>query len=183
MNKQTDFEEFKKILFGLSEMFQRDLKPTTYVMYFAALSDLSIDQINIAANKWVRSGKFFPKPVELRELAIENNQKLTGDAWAEVSEQISLTCGTGKQPVYTSPAIERAVQAVGGLNTIWMAGIENEHVYRAHFNRYYEAISEKEFQNELLGLPNKAEAKLLLEKVRVGINKREQKANAVSLLQ
>ncbi len=173
MNKQIDFKEFKKILFGLSEMFQRDLKPTTHVMYFAALSDLTIEQVNSAANRWARTGKFFPKPAELREFAIETLELTAGEAWVEVREQMDRVCGAiGVYPVFSSPVIEVAVQSLGGLNTIWMAGIDQEGMYRAHFLKCFEAIRQRDNKDLLLGAPNRSEAKLLLDVVSNGVKER-----------
>lgn len=163
MNKQTDFARFKKILVFLAEIFPRDLKPTTYVMYFATLSDLTIEQVNIAANKWARSGKFFPKPAELRELAFDNSNQLTaGDAWNMVLKHV-FKHGADNSALLP-PAVMRAVRGVGGLNEIGMCenGLD---IIRAHFFRCYRENQEQEERLELLGEPTREEAKQLLGKL------------------
>lgn len=174
MDKQTDFKEFKKILVGLAELFPKELKPTTYVMYFAALSDLTIEQVNLAANRWARIARSndgypakFPVPGDLRALATDTSDQLTaGDAWGLVIKHISrwgspaTDCGSNDRPSLP-PSVARAVQGVGGLDAIGMCenGLDT---IRAHFLRCYRENQEQETQRELLGEPTQAEAKQIM---------------------
>ncbi len=190
MNKQTDWLEFKKVIVFLAEIFPRDLKPTTYIFYFSALSDLTIEQVFIAANRWVRSGRFFPKPAELRELAIDTSTQLSaGDAWALVLEyfkkfghctgetystvlkddkgqvkynEAGSACRVVEKKIpLLPPEVARALRGVGGLDAIGMCETDLGTI-RAHFLRCYRENQEQEDRRLLLGEPTREEAKQIM---------------------
>lgn len=62
-----DRESFAALLLGLGETYGESVSPARMEIYFAALSDLDLDEIRAAANVHVRMSKFFPRPAELRE--------------------------------------------------------------------------------------------------------------------
>lgn len=166
MNEQ-DRSELAKILTMLAEIFSKKLKPTTFAMYFAALSDLTIEQINIAANGWARTGKFFPVPADLRKLAVEQSQLTAGDAWDMVMKRLwkwgydPNFYPRGELPPPFPSAVARAVRAVGGMREIGMTenGLD---IMRAHFFKCFRENQEQEEKQQLLGEPTREEAKQIL---------------------
>lgn len=63
---RRDAKAFAVLMAGLAETFDLALTPTRTELYFTALEDLAIDQVEEAVRQAVRAGRFFPKPAELR---------------------------------------------------------------------------------------------------------------------
>lgn len=86
----NDFEAFARNMLVLSTAFNEPLdeKGVRADAYFEALSDLSIEQVNSAVRLALRSCKFFPKPVELRELIGGAPDANADAAWGEIQREI-----------------------------------------------------------------------------------------------
>lgn len=126
-------------------------------------SDIPDAKFITAIKDIVKTSKYFPTVSEIRERVFKSTTMLSGDAWAEVLEQIKKLAGTGRKPHFSSHIIERVVRSLGGLNNIWMSGVEKEGIYRAQFIKAYDAISEKEQESLMLGEPTKDEAQKILD--------------------
>lgn len=59
---------FAELMFGMGETFNEPVSSVRAGAYFDALSDLPIEGVETAVRLAVRTLKFFPKPVELREM-------------------------------------------------------------------------------------------------------------------
>lgn len=73
MDLKTDGKHFRNILATLGVVFQRELNDFLFKAYFAALSDLGIQQVESAAGRWIRTGTQFPRPAELRNEVLHSN--------------------------------------------------------------------------------------------------------------
>jgi len=148
MNKQV----FEEGIFVLGRQFPEKvfdaqilwdfLKDLTDEQYIRAIQDIvsSTDQINKATNIIAI----------IRSKALCDNQKLAGEAWAEVLQQVSKT-GSYGVPKFSSEAIKKSVEAVGWRQICLseMPGVE-----RAHFLKIYETIALRE-KNKMLSDPVK----------------------------
>jgi len=74
-------KEFYKALVSLAELFDKSLTANVQELYFAALADLSLDDAREACKRASQQCKFFPKPVELRELVSGTGSEQADQAW------------------------------------------------------------------------------------------------------
>lgn len=65
----VDLPAFRGILRELADVFQRRLEDDTIQAYRKALGDLGIDQIRLGADRCARTGRYFPRPAEIRSSA------------------------------------------------------------------------------------------------------------------
>jgi hypothetical protein len=131
--------------------------------WFEALNDLNDDQFLDSINDIIRTDKFFPTIADIRERALKRDIKLSSEAWAEVLGEMERVCGTGNRPSFSTPLIERSVRSIGGLDTIWKAGADQETYYRLNFIKAYDAMAKREQRDDVLGLPTKEDATKILE--------------------
>lgn len=105
-----------------------EINADTVQAYAWALEDISAADGERAVREWMRTGKFFPKPSELREIvgkAALGSDELAESAWIEVQREIRRV-GYNRQPVFangafreppkrsfSSPLIGDAVESVG----------------------------------------------------------------------
>jgi hypothetical protein len=110
----SDRDDFGRVFFVLCETFGEPISDLRTEGYFAALGDFSIDQARAAMNQALRSCKFFPKPVELRELIEGRTDDAAEQAWGAVLGEIRRVGYIGV------PALEpRALRAVNELWGSW----------------------------------------------------------------
>jgi hypothetical protein len=83
--------------------------------YVVALGDLAPDALHVAALELMRTSRFMPRPVELRQVVLE----MAGDqapavetAWAEVAEAFG-TVGRVGEPAFSHPVVARTVDGCG----------------------------------------------------------------------
>lgn len=85
---EQDREAFALLMLGIGETYGEPVSEARMEIYFRALSDLSLEQLQAAATIHANSSRFFPKPVELRE-AIQGNVEDRADvAWAAVQSLV-----------------------------------------------------------------------------------------------
>lgn len=63
----SDYGEFQGVLRQLSSVFPREIDDGLIETYWRALKDVPLLVLRARAEACIRSGKFFPKPRELRE--------------------------------------------------------------------------------------------------------------------
>lgn len=79
-------------LTGLAEVFNEPMTEAKIEAYLYALGDLAIDDLEAAAAVALRTCRFMPRPVELRELV---EQRTGGDAEAEWDELVAAVRAEG----------------------------------------------------------------------------------------
>lgn len=136
------------------------LSSETMASYAAMLADLSVDQLAAAIEKHAATSRYWPSVAELRALAVEDEAAPPAEiAWGEVMRAVS-SVGRYRSPQWSHPAIEAAVEAVGGWQRV--CDDDTEGVLRAHFYRTYNAYRERiERDANYSGLPYKREARRL----------------------
>lgn len=87
----NDEQAFINQLMLLSEVFGKEVSKPLARIYFETLAEYSIDQVTHAANKHIKTGKFFPKPVELTDI-INGGKPNTQDkallAWVSIIDAV-----------------------------------------------------------------------------------------------
>lgn len=64
--RQSDAQQFRKLMQALADGFAKPLTDETVEIFWDALRDLYIEQIEVTVKNHLRYKKFFPKPAELR---------------------------------------------------------------------------------------------------------------------
>lgn len=111
---KNDLERFAILMGTLYSTFDKEPNSVQVDSYFHVLSDLTIDQVEQAAFKWMQAGRFFPKPVELRDQILEINP----DYRASSAWQVALKFGvTNRRPLnFHDPIINLVIRRLGGLD-------------------------------------------------------------------
>ena len=100
---ESDFKRFSRALGTLAEVHDKKMSPTLIKTYFSALSKLNIVQVEKAISRAITSTRFFPKPVELIELAVGAEPQIEDKALVEAGYIIAHLQRHG---AHVYPAIE-----------------------------------------------------------------------------
>jgi hypothetical protein len=116
-------------------------------VWFELLRDLPGPAVQAAALHMARTTKAFPSVAEIRAYA-EDRGPDGHLAWGEVVKQIAAT-GQYGTPTWTDPKIERAVETLGGWQTLCRTMREEDMpTWRAQFLKAYAALSERERRDQ-----------------------------------
>jgi hypothetical protein len=108
---EMDRPAFAEAMLTLCETFNEPLSDVKVEAYFGALNDSDIGAVLGACRHALRSCKFFPRPVELREFITGSAEDAAEQAWAAVLGEIRRVGYIGR------PNLEpRALRAV---NELW----------------------------------------------------------------
>lgn len=112
-----DRPAFAHTLGLLGEAFNEPLSATRIEAYFVALGDLSWPQVERAALLVLREGRFFPKPVEVREAIVGTTDQAADAAWGAVLAQVRRVGYMGT-PTFADPL---TLPTIGRLWGSWRA--------------------------------------------------------------
>lgn len=120
--------------------------------YQWAFEDLEYKTVEDAVKRWMKTGKFFPKPAEI--LDIIGTEQVGSDlipetAWAEVMKEASRKGLNGRRE-FSHPLIEQAVESVGWYE-ICMTDYSKHPTLRAQFREALKALQAREIQKVQLG--------------------------------
>jgi len=119
----------------------RPINEETVTAYEMAWSDLPFELGQGAVAEHLRTGKFFPAPSEIRELALRAGVGLPAAeiAWQEAQRVTSGYRPGDAPPVWSSKVLEDTVAAVG-WGAIKMCDADNVGTLRAQFRDTYNAL-------------------------------------------
>lgn len=106
-----DNGEFRRRLVTLGELFDLKLGASRQALYFEALRDLPFDAVALALNQAAKACTFFPKPAELRKLAVGDQEDLAERAWMAFRQTMRLA-GAYASIVVDDAALGEAITAV-----------------------------------------------------------------------
>lgn len=109
----SDDLRFGEMMFKLGSTFGRAVDAMTIEAFRGALADLDMDEVIAAGEQWVRTGRKFPVPVELRELTGGSREAEAQEAWEEVLRLAS----NSRAAKHSDPVAEECVRQLGG----WIA--------------------------------------------------------------
>jgi len=107
-----DSVEFAKQLSLLSETYGKPISDALGEIYFRALREFTIEQVEAAVELAIDTRKFFPKPAELRELIEGNPEDRAANAWAAFLE--AAANGGTASVKFSDRATAAAMDAVFG---------------------------------------------------------------------
>jgi hypothetical protein len=93
----SDKKEFAELMVGSGEMYNKQVSKSLMQIYFDALKDLSIKEINHGFSKHsldAKHGSFFPKPADIvRHLQVEHQscEEKAELAWAQITHEVRRT--------------------------------------------------------------------------------------------
>lgn len=170
----ADREGFAAVLFALGDTFDAAISDTRMEIYFRALADLPLQAVTDAAVVHMRHGKFFPRPVELREAVDGSLEDRAEVAWTQLLRLVRRVGYWGK-PEWPDPVLERAAKELyGGWRALCerLPGEGPELLGAAKlFKATYAAYARREAR-ETLALPATDEARTRLQALRAELEAR-----------
>lgn len=165
---EEDRVRFGRALLVLSETFNEPVSQVRATAYFETLADLPFEQVERASRTWLRTGKFFPRPSELREAIEGVAQDRALLAWHELTSEIRRVGSYGTPRL--SEATAEAMRATWGSWQAVCYGLpapgETQHDFEhKRFIANYQAVARRDLAS--LG-PSRAEASRLLADLRAG---------------
>jgi len=151
---KDDMKEFTEILDFMAEGLGVDMTEVKYRFYFAALSDLTIEEIKRAANHIARTATFFPKPVDFRNAINGNQDEAAIIAWEKVQKGKSKA-GQYQSVKFDDPVIHTVIKLMGGWGAVCrLEGHDDEKWQRIDFEKTYKAMqgSNKDHPEYLPGI-------------------------------
>ncbi len=138
-----DMKDFIEILDFMAEGLDVNMSAVKYKFYFAALSDLDLEDIKKAANHIARTATFFPKPVDFRNAIQGNIETATIGAWEKVLKAKSRA-GKYQSVKFDDPIIHSVVKLMGGWDSVCsMEDYKEEKWQRVDFEKIYKAIQDQ----------------------------------------
>lgn len=103
------------VLLDLAALFDTEVSDSRLGMYFAALRDLSFDEVQVAIHRAIQHSRFFPKPAELRAYVTESKPD-SGALLAALQaamRKYGTTPGLNPAP-HLPPLLNLLVERLGG---------------------------------------------------------------------
>ncbi len=140
-----DSGEFGRRLTALAEIYDVKLSPPRAALYFEALRDLPFEALAMAMNAAAKGCKFFPRPVELRELAVGDSEDAAEAAWMAFNAAAKRIGYMGSVSVQDAALAEAIVSVFGG----WSQACTQEYSpemwasKRKEFGRAYRVLRQR----------------------------------------
>lgn len=138
----NDAERFRNCITALAEAYRQKITPATLLGYEMGLDDLPISSIERAVRKAIRTCKFMPAAVELRELAGEIPASARAAlAWAAFERGV-MEQGGYRTVLFDDPLINATVRNLGGwMRVCELPASEFDKWLRKDFERVYNAYA------------------------------------------
>lgn len=117
-----DRSRFAQALLLMAEVFNESISEARAEGYFESLRDLSITSIENAVKSAMKTEKFFPKPVELRQKAAPHLEGQLTYGWSRLIQEFDRAKSLGVRPMLYD--LEPVVVAVWGSWEKCVAAIE-----------------------------------------------------------
>lgn len=108
--QQSDKPEFLATIATIGAMLQVEVSKETAIAYWSLLQDLELGAFKRAATKLMNTSRFFPKPVDFRELIEDDVASQAEQAWAVVTRLVKNSAAAE----HPDPRAEKAIASIGG---------------------------------------------------------------------
>ena len=137
--ESADKDRFVEALAALREVLGgQPLSQAAIRGYWIALGGLSYAQYEIACKRAMQSLKWFPKPVELIELATGTESQKTEAAWLELQRALDAY-GSHHEIMIADPALALTIKSMGCLGVIASRPTKEQNWARKEFGQAYES--------------------------------------------
>lgn len=109
-------EEFKIVMLGLGEYYDKTITPTIGNVYWEGLKSFSIEEIKKAITRHIKSpdqGTFFPKISDLVKFISGSSADASQQAWAKVDHAVRHV-GVYQSVAFDDAIIHRVIADMGG---------------------------------------------------------------------
>lgn len=118
-----DFKRFVQCMMGLAEIFEGELSEPRILIYFDALEDYTIDEVEAAAMATIRTRKYtkMPTPAELIEHIkepIEDKGEMQSEHVLKVIRSKGCNSGHVFEDAVTQAVIDQRFGGLSGLHTL-----------------------------------------------------------------
>ena len=185
--QEQDKAAFRDMMMAAGEVYGREITKPLLQMYFAALSQFGMDQVQGAMMAHMQnpdSGQFFPKPADFirqmsgtskqQEAAIEDKASM---AWACIERDIRRIGSYGTLKMDDKQALA-AVKAIGGWQSLCQTETSKMEWKRKEFIRMYETFERTPLDALPASLPGriemsekKAQGPISLDRLALGVAK------------
>lgn len=141
----ADRPRFAALLGGLGEAFNEPISDARLEIYFLALADLPVGDVQAAIAAVLRTQVFFPRPATIREAVHGRPSDLTETAWLSWRKAAKRIGGAGSV-VFSDPALaETLVAMFGGWPGACYADFSDEMwaAKRKEFDRVYHVFAQR----------------------------------------
>lgn len=117
--KATDFERFSEVMRATSEMYGKSLSPAAITLYWQALQDLAMQELQAGLSAHINSpdnGQFMPRPADIRRMLGGTTTDAAMLAWSQVVKA-ARSVGAYQTVAFDDPLIHACISDMGG----WMA--------------------------------------------------------------
>jgi len=147
--RKDDRVAFVEIVVGFAELKGKQLSAPSIELFWNAMQDWPIEEFQAAANVLIRTCAYMPTPKDFEDLR-KAGRPTAGEAWA----QVLAHCKHGRYRLGEglSPAIDKAVRALGGYAAIGMQPVDQLQFIERRFAQHYGDIAEAEETRNALAL-------------------------------
>lgn len=155
-----DRREFANFAMALRTYYPKEqILPNDQAMelWFRELQDIPFNVAEAALRKWVSTQKWSPSIAEIREMTanVVNGDQLT---WAESWRKLKMAVGKyglarQKEAMESFDPITRKCVERFGYRDFCMSDERNEMADRAHYQRIFETVANREKVNQQMALP------------------------------
>ena len=152
-----DAGTFAEAMHVLGQVFNEPITTIRTEGYFDALRDFTISQVNAAVRVAMRTCRFFPKPVELRELMTGSAAERADVAWGELLRELRRVGYLGT-PTFTDASLLPTIHTVFGgwarLCETLPAGGPELIGWMKQFKSAYGTVDQRQRHEQLLAAAN-----------------------------
>ena len=120
---REDKKAFHQLMATAADIHGRTLTVLTVDSYYHALNDLPLERLRAAFDHLTRTGRFFPKPAELREAAGIGMQDAIEEGVLKATEQARKHGYYGK-PTLDPPVMKAVIRVFGSWSAFCQANLE-----------------------------------------------------------
>jgi len=146
----ADKPEMSRILLGLAAIMPNaKVTPEALEVWYGAMREWSIEDFRAAASRLATTCRFMPTPYDFNAL-LKSGEPTSGEAFASALAHVA--CGAWRNAQHPDPAIELAVQGMGGWRVLAFTDEDKLHFAEKRFAEHYEATTDK--LSTVAALPN-----------------------------
>ncbi len=161
-DNQQDRARFLGAFNALTEVFGKEVSEGLPKFYFSCFEDYGVEVVAQGMHKAAMELKFFPRPVELKELIEGPKEDLTVKAavWAQKVLEAASDHGSRANPQFSDPVVNAVIKhKFGSWGAVCMTPVDSHKWFKRDFEKAYVEFAERgmELHEPLKGLNSTAQ--------------------------